>query len=140
MEMKARVALVTIATMTLLGLSAIGGPAIASFPGRNGRIAFSTDFSNRPQIYTIKPDGTGSRRLTNVPAGSAAGSANWSPDGTRIAFTIGVRQGEEMVDNRIWVMDADGSNKQQLTDQPGFVDQGPSWSPDGSRITVFPLR
>src|SRR5690606_41016993 len=33
----------------------------------------------------------------------------------------------------IWVMDADGSNKQRLTDHPA-MDSNPVWSADGSAI------
>jgi len=53
---------------------------------------------------------------------------SWSPDGSRIAF-ISSRDGNY----EIYVMDADGSNQQCLTDNPAN-DWYPSWSPDGSRI------
>ncbi len=76
--------------------------ANAAFPGANGRIAFATDFSRHPQIFTVLPDGAGLRQLTHVPKGHAASSPDWSPDGTRILFTI---------DNEIWVMNADGSHQ-----------------------------
>ena len=52
----------------------------------------------------------------------------WSPDGTRIAFGSN-RDG----DRDIYVMDADGGNVQQLTDDPES-DRDPAWSPDGTRI------
>jgi len=47
---------------------------------------------------------------------------------TRIAFESG-RDG----DYDIYVMDADGGNMQQLTDDPGG-DRNPTWSPDGTQI------
>ena len=47
----------------------------------------------------------------------------WSPDGSQIAFHRG---------DGIYVMNADGSRVQELTD--GSRDQNPVWSPDGSSI------
>jgi len=52
----------------------------------------------------------------------------WSPDGTRIAFHS-YREGQE----DIYIMNADGSNLIQLTDNTD-EDSIPSWSPDGDRI------
>ena len=52
----------------------------------------------------------------------------WSPDGKRIAFISGVD-----VINHVFVMDADGRNRMQLTHD--FVRKRlPSWSHDGKRI------
>jgi Tol biopolymer transport system component len=116
---------VALAGLTVAGLVGIGGPAQAAFPGPNGRIVFDTAFSHRPQIFTIRPDGTGLRQLTHVAKGHAAGSPEVSPDGTRIVFTI---------DGQIWVMNANGSAQHQLTNQAGFQNQQPSWSPDGRKI------
>jgi Tol biopolymer transport system component len=114
-----------VAVLTVAGLVGIGGPALAAFPGANGRIVFDTAFSPRPQIFTIRADGTGLRQLTHVGKGHAASSPEFSPDGSRIVFII---------DGQIWVMNANGSAQHQLTRQPGFVNQQPSWSPDGRKI------
>lgn len=51
--------------------------------------------------------------------------AEWSPDGTRIAFDA----------QEIWTISADGSNPQKLTQQSTKGDRGqygPTWSPDGA--------
>ena len=53
----------------------------------------------------------------------------WSPDGTKIAYTGG-RGG---IDTAVWVMDADGNNEMRLTSLPGYSSQ-PSWSHDGTQI------
>jgi TolB protein len=53
----------------------------------------------------------------------------WAPDGERIAF--------HMLDDNIWVIDADGSNLEQLTQREPRNDVclgPPSWSPDATRI------
>jgi Tol biopolymer transport system component len=59
---------------------------------------------------------------------------DWSPDGARIAYVSG-----EDGNPDIHVMDADGTNKVQLTTYP-FSDYDPAWSPDGTRITFVSFR
>ena len=51
----------------------------------------------------------------------------WSPDGTRVAFAI-----ESVLGFNIYVMNADGSGRVQLTTDGNS--NYPSWSPDGSRL------
>jgi len=52
-----------------------------------------------------------------------------SPDGSKIAFAS-----DRIPFNfEIWAMDADGSSKQRLTDNPA-MDSNPVWSADGSAI------
>ena len=86
------------------------------------------------EIYVMDADGSNQRRLTNNPASDYAPS--WSPDGTRIAFASD-RDGHVNIRGfptaEIYVMDADGGNLQNLTNDPSG-DRSPSWSPDGTRI------
>jgi len=77
-------------------------------------------------IYTVEPDGTGLRRLTNYDVYTAEGTL--SPDGKTIVFTS-LKDG----DLDIYTMNVDGSNVRRLTTAPGY-DGGPFFSPDGSRI------
>ena len=37
-------------------------------------------------------------------------------------------------DTDIWVMEADGSNPRNITNTPGVIEWGPSWSPDGAKL------
>jgi TolB protein len=129
-------------TPTLLAvvsvLFVLGSPpaARATFAGSNGRIAFSYgdqfpggDLGFHTDVFTIRPDGSHVQQLTHVPDDAAAALPSWSPDGTKIAFESNVSGNYE-----IWVMDADGRHKTQITDEPRFEHLTPSWSPDGSQI------
>lgn len=116
-------------------------PAHATFPGDNGRIAFSQapifppiggeagDLGAHSQIFTVKPSGAKLRQLTQVTQKQAAASPDWSPDGSEIAY-----QSNQGGGFHIWVMDADGSHQHKLTQGKAYEDLNPSWSPDGSQI------
>ena len=52
-------------------------------------------------------------------------TSDWSPDGSRIVF------GSE---GDLWLMDADGRNRQNLTSTPDGFEWGPSFSPDGGSV------
>src|SRR5215208_6913269 len=86
-------------------------------------------------IWVMDADGTNQTNLTNTPD-TNEGQPAWSPDGTKIAFTgpgdlneDGVRFGD------IYVMDADGTNRTNLTDTPNRSDYQPSWAPSGAQLT-----
>ena len=74
---------------------------------------------------TLEADGTPGVRF--VPSTRFDGNPQYSPDGTRIAFSS-ARAG----DIDIWVCDADGTNPMQVTSIGGAG--SPRWSPDGLRI------
>ncbi|MCU0634819.1 MAG: hypothetical protein MUE41_08095 [Gemmatimonadaceae bacterium] len=77
-------------------------------------------------IWSVKPDGSDLKRLTNYGVYTAEGVL--SPDGRRIVFTS-VKDG----DLDIYTMNVDGSDVRRLTNTPGY-DGGPWWSPDGTKI------
>jgi Tol biopolymer transport system component len=121
------------------GLVAATTPALAAFPGQNGRIAFESDRQGNPDVWTMGPTG---RDLRNLTKGSKAadGSANWSPDGRKIAFMSDrvtpdnpEPRGKRGPDFEIFVMNANGSNPRQITFNE-LDDEDPAWSPDGMRI------
>ncbi len=67
-------------------------------------------------------------------SGSDEAFPAWSPDGQKIAFTSR-RDG----DNEIYVIQADGSNLQRLTNHTAD-DFSPAWSPDGQKIVFVSDR
>jgi len=130
-----RRALARSALATAVGaLLAVAPAAHATFPGENGVIAFGSNgdyLGTNPErdfeIFTMTPAGTVLRQLTHNAASD--NFADWSPDGSRIAF----RSRRDAGDDEIYVMHSDGTGQRRLTNSPG-VDDAPSWSADGGQI------
>ncbi len=60
--------------------------------------------------------------------------ASWSPDGKKIAYNV---YNEDKSFSSIWVMDADGSGRIQLTTDEDDFCTGPSFSYNGSKIVYL---
>jgi Tol biopolymer transport system component len=103
------------------------GSATATFPGRNGLIAFESDrhpLLDNPQFFAVDARGGIPELLTGVAQESALGAT--SPDRKLVAFT---RSGTWQLPPEIWLMNADGSDRRRLVN--GWH---PVWSSDGKRI------
>lgn len=86
------------------------------------------------EIYTINADGSGLTRVTDDTLQDM--QPDWSPDGSRIAFSS-LRDGGRNAD--VYVMDADGTNIQRVTDH--FEgDHDVDWSPDGNWLAFTSSR
>lgn len=110
------------------------------------KIVFGSQREGDFDIYVMDADGSNVKRLTDTTGYD--GGPWFSPDGSQIVWRAWHPQTAEekaqwqdnMVNNYIqstpldiWVMDADGSNKQRLTNN-GATNWAPSWHPDGKRI------
>ena len=101
-----------------------------------GSIVFTSniDPAGRWDLFTMRPNGTGLKRLTILPDPRSPFSApDWSPDGSQIAFTSpspSSRLGQ------VYRINADGSDLTQLTHGTGIDADSASWSPDGSKIVL----
>ena len=93
----------------------------------NSRIVFRSDRDGDFEVYSMQPDGSDVRRLTNN--SGYDDFPVWSPNGKKIAF-VSNRHGAPEIN----VMNADGSRLRRLTRDNGPANAFPAWSPDGSRI------
>jgi len=117
--------LVAVAVVAVLMTAAI--PAHATFPGKNGRIAFRQD----GEIFTMNPDGSDVKQLTHVTPDGSADWASWSADGKQIVFNESLPPDGTP---ELWLMNADGSNQHRLFAERRYSENRPSFSPDGSKV------
>jgi len=78
-------------------------------------------------LWVMKPDGDNPRPLTD----RDDIDPTWSPDGSMIAFASS-RSGQR----QLFVMNADGSNIQQVTDLNNMGGRS-TWSPDGTQLAFY---
>jgi Tol biopolymer transport system component len=102
---------------------ALAAGDFARFSPDGRRIIFRAGFGDGPggDLYTIRPDGSGIKKLTHGLPGML--SAAYSPDGKYIAFAHEGPNGQ-MPD--IWVMKADGTGATRLTHTPQW-ESLPTW-------------
>ena len=124
-----------IACLATLGLAAAGwGQA-------DGKIAFTSLRDGYFDVWIMNGDGSDPVNLTQ---GRHCASPAWSPDGTKLAYIGDILNFDQdtkevQFGGEIWLMDADGGNPQQLTDDS--VNRGWLWwSEDGRSIyyTAWP--
>jgi Tol biopolymer transport system component len=124
-------AMVSVAcTAALLAISQKAG---ATFPGKNGSIAYNTG----GVIYTINPDGSAKTKVTNTCL--SGDTIDYSPDGKKITYMSyeGFNDGNPtgpQKDAEIYIINVDETGKFQLTINNRY-DVATSFSPDGKRIT-----
>jgi Tol biopolymer transport system component len=110
------------------------------------RIVFTSTMNGDIDLYSLKVDGSNEfTRLTDEPGYD--GGAFYSKDGSKIVYRASRPTGKDLEAYRsllneglvkpsaleIWVMDADGKNKKQVTNN-GKANFAPFFHPDGKRI------
>jgi dipeptidyl aminopeptidase/acylaminoacyl peptidase len=92
------------------------------------QIAFRSVRTGRPEVFLVRPDGTGLRQLTHTPPDVPnLSDFAWSPDGARLALTRYAPPTSNLALGALELMPLDGSPTTTISQT---ADQ-PQWSPDG---------
>jgi Tol biopolymer transport system component len=123
-----RVALAALGA-ALAALATAPAPALATYPGRDGRIAYTANPTGAQPAYlfTVKPDGSGTRQLTDTPTEEPS----WAPNGRHLVFMQRLPEGG----SQIVTIRADGGQSRVITTFGSEVSVGsPSFAPNGREI------
>jgi Tol biopolymer transport system component len=124
-------------TLTVSSLGRSSSPSYSPTPPADAIVfdkASNDSLGARIEIAYVPARGGEVVPLTTAgKAGMVAAEPRWSPNGSQIAFVMGLR-GQLTAhagDGAIYVMNADGTGLRRLTGGPA---SSPAWSPDGARI------
>lgn len=96
------------------------------------KLAFTVEHPRgRWRVHTANVNGTGEDAIGNPNVDN--GSPVWSPKGHEIAFSQFTDQGRRQ---QIFVMNPDGSNARQVTEDSAWTCGSVFWSPDGDHLVV----
>jgi RNA polymerase sigma factor (sigma-70 family) len=113
----------------------------------SAQLAFWSD-REPPGTYLLNADGTELRRIGGVRPLWSDAVAQWSPDGTKLAFVECPNDQRGANGAELYVMNADGSGLTNVSNHAANdvvvcgsdAALGFSWSPDGSRIVFYSWR
>jgi len=97
-------------------------------------IEYSSPANDGTNIYLISAGETTPTALTDTDNWIINRTPDWAPDGSQIVF-----ESTSSGLSALWIMDADGSNLEQLTGDPHYEGH-PAWSPDGQEIAFESRR
>jgi|GEM_PF-384248 len=135
-----------VTNLTDNGDTSYDGKAIWSPDGT--KVAFVSDFTAKEghgewNVFVMQAAGTGDEinlatQITRYPhtESKQIDDLAWSPDGSRIAYTRGNNSG----DDKVWVVNADGTTTFPLEIGGGGAKRHPTWSPDSSKIAYAVVK
>jgi TolB protein len=118
--------------VVVLAVVVLGGePSDATTRGTSGLIVYQNrnDEQGTGALYSVRPDGSGRRAITSAPEDAAP---DWSPDGSRIAFSLAHGQGPLFCS--VALVNADGTGLTDLSAGQTGCEGDPAFTPDGRRI------
>jgi Tol biopolymer transport system component len=118
--------------------------------GRSGEGSFSPDGTKvvfvgaDAGLYVVDAEGGTPLLIARSYMAWWLGSPAWSPDGSRIAYTVYQEGGPEGFTFQIWTVNPDGTDPRRLVDLGecggGDCSGGLAWSPDGSMLAFHSMR
>jgi Tol biopolymer transport system component len=84
-------------------------------------------------------DSTGNE-LANLGRGiilSEGRLGNWSPDSRKIVYNETEEDGHNILSSELYIINVNGTDKNQITDTPDEIKFDPVWSPDGTKIAYW---
>jgi len=96
----------------------------------NRKIAYATGNAEEATIWIQDLSGGAASRFTFSPGRN--GFPVWSPDGTRIAYTLQGRTGS----TDLFIKPSSGAGKEELFLRLGVNGQATDWSPDGKTLAI----
>ncbi len=85
-------------------------------------------------LHVVKRDGA---ELTDLGPGERP---QWAPDSKRLTYMITVDDGHQILNSDIYVIDIDGSDKQNLTGTTTKIEMNPDWSPNEDVIVFDEMK
>jgi TolB protein len=97
------------------------------------KIAMSCDRGGKKEIYVMNFDGTEVKQVTRHR--SIAFAPAWSPDGSKIAYSLFARHRNNVKNIDLYEIDFKTESYKMLSNRKG-INSGAAYSPDGSRIAL----
>jgi len=115
----------------------IANDIVFAITGRKGiflsKIAFACDRTGKKEIYTMNFDGSEVRQITRIRS-IALGPA-WSPDGTRMAFSVFNRHADNTKNIDLFEYNFSNGSLKMLSNRKG-LNSGPSYHPNGRQLVL----
>ena len=115
--------------LSVARMAKVGSAGSPSFSSDGSRIAFVTNISGLPQVWTMPTAGGYPSLVTSFD--DPVGFVTWSPDGQWLAFNVAPGGG---FNEQIYVVRPDGTGLRRLTDGGKAGNFLGDWSPDGRFI------